>query len=371
MKKSTHKAEIVSIKLEKHNNADSLSIVRVFGYQIVVRTQDWKDGDLAAYVVPDSMVQNKDPFKFLFKPEDSPDKWQRVTIKRFRGEVSMGLLIPAPKGSKLGQDVAEKLGIIHYEPPVKGEPQDQPRFTHRQKFVKGVVFKVINLFNKYNLPTKWLYHILIKLKWISNVIPTKPPTIYVPDYDVDSIRRYSYKFIEGELVSVSEKIHGCCSSYVWNGDKLHCKSHYNWKPFDNSNVWGRTIQKYPKLIDWMKEHPDTVIFGEVYGFGVQNMTYDCIPNETKLKVFDVWKGGKYYDVEEAREMLKNTDAEWVPLLGVMPYNLEKLKEIAEQDSVLYKGLREGIVIKPTKERTDQHIGRVQLKLVSNRYLESK
>jgi len=52
---STHVVEVVKIKKENHPNADSLSIVKVRGWQCVVRTDDWEDGQLAAYIPPDSL----------------------------------------------------------------------------------------------------------------------------------------------------------------------------------------------------------------------------------------------------------------------------------------------------------------------------
>lgn len=46
-----------------------------------------------------------------------------------------------------------------------------------------------------------------------------------------------------------------------------------------------------------------------------------------------------------------------------------MEELAEGDSLIGKHMREGIVIKPAVERLDLELGRVSLKLVSNRYLE--
>ena len=37
-----------------HPNADSLSIVKVWGYEVVVRSADWAGIDRAVYIVPDS-----------------------------------------------------------------------------------------------------------------------------------------------------------------------------------------------------------------------------------------------------------------------------------------------------------------------------
>ncbi|MBM4258012.1 MAG: hypothetical protein FJ147_19230 [Deltaproteobacteria bacterium] len=62
MVKSTHRVEVVPVQLEAHPNADSLSIVRIFdGYTCCVRTADWQDGQLAAYIPPDSVVDSTRP----------------------------------------------------------------------------------------------------------------------------------------------------------------------------------------------------------------------------------------------------------------------------------------------------------------------
>jgi hypothetical protein len=59
-----------------------------------------------------------------------------------------------------------------------------------------------------------------------------------------------------------------------------------------------------------------------------------------------------------------------------PFNLEKLKALAEGPSLLARPvrgqaaqIREGVVVRPMSERTSPELGRVQLKLVSNVYLE--
>ena len=68
----------------------------------------------------------------------------------------------------------------------------------------------------------------------------------------------------------------------------------------------------------------------------------------------------------------------VPVIAPVPtpFNLEKLKALAEGPSLLARPIqgpspqiREGIVVRPMTERTSPELGRVQLKLVSNVYLE--
>ena len=39
--KSTHRVEVVPVLLTPHPNADSLSVVQVFGYSVCVKTADW------------------------------------------------------------------------------------------------------------------------------------------------------------------------------------------------------------------------------------------------------------------------------------------------------------------------------------------
>lgn len=161
--KSTHKVEIVPIVLEKHPNADSLSIVNVWGFTCIVRTDDWKGVDMGAYVPPDSIVPDRLEYDFL-------EGHRRIRVRKFRGVISMGLLMPAPRGSNIGDDVSEIMGVTHYEPPAKG--QFQPRMGPSQK-------------------------------------PVAPPAGYHPEYNVDSARRYKEVFEDGEAVWITEKVHGC------------------------------------------------------------------------------------------------------------------------------------------------------------------
>lgn len=163
MSLSTHKVEVVEINLEKHPNAELLSIVKIFGYQVVVRTDDWKDKNLGAYIPPDSLVCTDRP-EFTFLKTDGRNI-ERIKVKKLRGIISMGLLVPAPIGSYVGDDVAVELGVEHYEPPL-------PTMTGGDNS-KG------------------------------------PPLAYAPKYDVDTIRKYNRLLVDGEKVYVSEKIHGC------------------------------------------------------------------------------------------------------------------------------------------------------------------
>lgn len=61
----------------------------------------------------------------------------------------------------------------------------------------------------------------------------------------------------------------------------------------------------------------------------------------------------------------------VPLLYRGPFNLAVIKSFVDGNSVIggAKHIREGIVVKADPERVARGLGRAQLKLVSNVYLE--
>ena len=86
----THKVEIVKVSVEPHSNADRLEVCRIFGFTCCVAKGSFQDGQLAAYIQPDSVVDSTRPeFEFLSGHE-------RIKVKKLRGIVSMGLLMPGP-----------------------------------------------------------------------------------------------------------------------------------------------------------------------------------------------------------------------------------------------------------------------------------
>lgn len=76
--KSTHKVEVVPIELKPHPNADSLSIVEVFGYTVCARTEDWQNRSIGAYIPPDSVVDTNPPLG-IHVPKYDVD-----TIRRYK-----------------------------------------------------------------------------------------------------------------------------------------------------------------------------------------------------------------------------------------------------------------------------------------------
>lgn len=370
--KSTHRTEVVRIQKEKHPNADSLSLVKPWGYQVVVRTADWDDGQLAAYVVPDSVVDTSRP-EFAFLKKES-----RIKVRKFRGEWSQGLLVPAPAGAKEGDDVSDALGVTRYEPPLPGS-------AGRASLLTG------------------------------GEAASPPPGVY-PKYDLESWHRYKHIFLEGEEVEITEKLHGCSARYLFVNDQMYCGSRGEWKKeyptYDHltvdslfpqlmkrkpkpgeeplteetarkeaqdlinrvhskpvqKNLWWQALEQNSWIESWCRLNPGRCLYGEVFG-QVQDLKYGAGRGQYFFRAFDILEDGKFLDINDAHAAARGVF--WVPVLYRGPYSEAQVRVLASGPTTWTSAehCREGIVIRPVIERWHGDCGRAVLKLVSDEYLE--
>jgi len=380
--KSTHKIEIFTLtNLEKHPNADTLSITKIADteYTYVAKTEDWQNhlGKPVAWIPPDSLINpmtkgceflagerryDKDSNKI------SDGKYVRIKAKKIRNIVSYGLLIPLNDESEVSA-----LDIQHYEPP----------------------------FNMTSGKTG--------VKWISGEVAS-PPEGNFPKYDVDAFMKYAKKvFIDGELVNVTEKIHGANSRFLNKNSVVYCGSRTEWKKEfpsppkitveelinggktkeeaeliynkvvtnfkPSQNMWWKVYRESPQLQAFLANNDGFAVYGEVYG-QVQNLKYGTKPGEILFAAFDILHpNGNWLDVEQFSEMCEKYSLPRVPIIRYnMPFDFEQLVNMASGNTLIAaagKQIREGIVVKPMKERWHPALGRVCLKIVSPEYLEMK
>lgn len=361
---STHEVKVVRIEaLRPHGNADSLELTDIWGYQCVVRKGAHKVGDLLAYIEPDSMVDvSREPFKFL---DDGKGKqFQRITMRKFRGEPSYGLLVPAPEGSKEGDNVMELLGVKHYDPVAGGGHGTGPTGFKGGMSAKG-------------------------------------PELPAPEYDLENFRKFHRLFNAGENVILTEKVHGTNTRYVFDGETFHVGSHTTWKMKPGTfiktvefkdevtgeevskeltappSAYWSAVEQHPWIEAWCRSHPGMVLYGEVYGPNVQgvNFAYGKKQGEYGFAVFDVLDHGNWV---VNGEMFDNPAysvgmEETVKVLYRGPLDVEMLKKLAEEDSAYpNQKVREGVVVKlENEERRDVRHGRIALKMVSDKYLMMK
>lgn len=339
---STLKVDVCEIeRIDKHPNADLLEIISLKGkgWSVVAVKGKHKVGESVIYIPVDAILplELSDRLKCTQYLHS-----QRVKAAKLRGIVSCGLVFENDGGWTVGTDVAEIFGITKYDPP---EPmtfggqnvRENPRFHH-----------YTNIENWNNHP---------------NVIQ------------------------EGEEVVVTEKIHGTNWRATIIDDVFYIGSHHNTKKEVNESVYWQAAKKYC-IEERMREcygngDPHVIVlFGEVYG-RVQDLRYG-LPNEIALRLFDCSINGTYYDWDFFMKTLYvqagiNFDlgsypnwplVEHVPVLYQGPFTQDVLK-LAEGEAFAGGHIREGIVIRPAKERWDKSVGRVILKKINPEYLVRK
>lgn len=331
---STHEAKVVRIEtLEPHPKADKLNIAHIWGYHCVVRKDQFKVGDLACYIEPDTLLKVDRPeFSFL-KKEGSIKTHHRVRAAKYRGYPSTGLLIPVPEGFSEGDNLWEHLELERYEPEI-----------HSKAFTSGNAEKGPDLLN--------------------------------PKYDLENLKKYMRLFNEGEEVVVTPKIHGSNARYVWHENRMWCGSRTQWKVKDDHDLWWKCLAQNPWIERACKEFPDTILYGEVFGPNVQKGFHYGLKNEELgFLCFDMSYKGQWTNnhlffapFETFSRFIK-----FVPLLYKGPFDLSVIAQLAEcKEDINNAGhIREGVVVKPSFERYDVRHGRVALKYVSDQYLEKE
>ena len=358
---STLCVEICRIdNIEKHPNADKLDIAMIKGWQCVVASDSFKEGDLGLYIPIDSILPEELESKiFGTDCKVKLDKHRVRTIK-LRKVISQGLLIrPEVAGInkyKLGEDFISVLGITKYEP-----PQELPGIYGKCNKIKK---RYINSnFKKYT--------------------------------DIENIKNYTQVFKDNDDVSITEKLHGTSfragwveseANTIWKKIKkfFGLLDKYEWifgsrnvqlsyknrnKVYYDSNVYSRVSEQY-NLKD--KLDKGEVLYGEIVGHKIQSgYNYGCKEGEVKLYAYDIMRDNKYVDVCELKNVCKDRQISIVPELYLGVLNADILKECTIGKSTISpenQPIREGCVIKSIIEETSPFVGRKILKSISNDYL---
>lgn len=383
--------EVSEIRAHPDPETTSLELIFIDGFQVVVKKGHFHLGDLAYYIPPDSVVPEKEEYAFLWGNRiiegGVPEKRRRVTVRRFRGEYSEGLLMPVPgaaphgfgltdtKGEyhrlNIGDDVSDILGIYHYNPPEPGVTlqERQPKWP---RSIRG-----------------WVG--LIK-GWLKGERRERGITLDLPTYDVQNFKKISKSFVTGEWVRVTEKIHGSNARFIFKKGLIgegvmYAGSRNLWLSPKSQDVWHRALLDNPWIEAWCREYPNYCLYGEITptqkGFNYGVPMDGGQPKYIRFFLFDIRKpNGKWAEVKEYYELSQLLDKEslqdkfidsWVPLLYDGPYNYNVIKTFIDGETVIYgsKHLREGVVIKTVPERNIPGLGRAQLKIVSNKYLEEE
>lgn len=352
---STHSVPVIEVKeVLPHPNADKLEIIPVGGWRCCVQKGAFKPGDLAVYIEPDYMVPVTRPeFAFLKEPSKIDQTYARIRGKKLRGIMSFGLLIPAPVEAfsmdsiKPGDDLMSWYGIARWEPPMVSSSGATQGFTMARTDLPG------------------LDGLLSK-------------------FDIESVNNYPFVLQPNEDVIVTEKVHGANARYMWWQGEFYIGSRSHWlrdpSPEERDaghkdTAWRVAAWKFPAIEQWCAQHEGTVLYGEIYG-NIQDLKYG-LPNDVAFVAFAARDcvTGQWLDTLPLLSSCDLAGVPRVPVLATGPISIKLLDMILEEDSAIPSApdghMREGVIITPAKERHDPEIGRVSLKLISNRYWERK
>jgi RNA ligase (TIGR02306 family) len=352
---STLIVEVCAVEeIKPHPMADRVELVRVKNWWCVSGIGSFKVGDKCVYFPPDSVLSKEWTEKFGItkycgempkNPDGTRPPFMRIRAARFRGQPSFGTIqYPEDSSWEVGSSVIDYYGVTKYEPPVKIQ--------------SGEADTPVSNFHGYT--------------------------------DIENIGNYPGVFDDGEEVTFEEKIHGSnCRvgkveidgvfQYACGSNNIRRKE-FNEKG-GRSLYWMPLTDKVKELLDFLcADKYNIVMFGEIYGTGVQDLTYGM--TGTGFRGFDIAVNGRYLDYDTKIEMFKQFDIEYAPCLYRGPFSMEVLAQhtdgpttLAEPDKIgtKFKG-REGVVIRPVVERYSEKIpnfGRVILKSISVDYLERK
>lgn len=379
-KKSNHQANVVSItEILPHPDPDttSLELVTIRGYQVVVKKGQFTIGSLAVYIQPDSVVPQTEPFKFIWETYVGldgtvPVKRRRITVRKFRGQYSEGLLLPVydfpelldstltghfvERDYPVGSDVSELLGITHYVPEVDVEStKADTASAPKKKF-------------KYPKTFRGWFNFIKRYLTGGRKAATRDVSFSLPTYDVEAFKNYKGTFGEGELVVVTEKIHGSNARFIFLDGEMYAGSRTQWKARGGNDVWNKALAQNPWIENWCRNHEGYALYGEVtptqkgFDYGTKNVQFF---------LFDIRNPQGYwvsFDLYSQADLnLEEFNDHMVPVLYYGPFNLEKILPLVDGQSEVKgaKHIREGVVIKTAWERTVRGLGRVQLKVVSS------
>lgn len=351
--------EVVEVSdVQPHPDADRLDIATVKGWSVVTQRGAYKPGDHAVYFPPDSVLTPELAEKFGItqyaavlpkNPDGTRPPGYRIKAARIRGEQSFGFLAETEDPEwTVGTSLIDHYGVTKFDPPdpvesFGGAPQ-------------GDTAKDIPEFHLYT--------------------------------DIENLKNFPDAFEEGETVVITEKIHGMNARIGYlpgNEPEKYVVGSRTRRKKDPSEgarssvFWNAATEQVRAMLKDISEFFDdanVILFGEIYGAKVQDMTYGLSTQE--FRAFDISVNGKYLPYTSFNSWTLVHKVPTVPILYHGAYSSDVVKQLVDGQTTLcnpdkngkFKG-REGIVIKPITEtyKSERHRqGRKIYKVISIDYL---
>lgn len=320
--------------------ADFLQAAYVGGWPVVVKKNQFKQGDLAIFFEIDSWIP-KDIAPFLV--EGKKPKFYlgvegyRLRTTKIRGHLSQGLLLPLEgfdiKDPHIGQDLTKKLGILLWD---SAELQENEASTNSSNFPEFIP--------KTSLPR------------IQNIFHTS---------------KFRQKTSLFTSYQVTEKLEGSSITFYQTFDEDGspvfgvCSKNVDLQRTDTNAYW-QAATKYGVEQKLRTLGLSVAIQAELIGPGIQKNIYN-LPDQ-QIRVFSVYSitQSRYLPPRFAKTLCDNLELPYVPILNDNYHfpdaRLEDILFAVNGISKLGKNvLREGLVFKSQD-------GSHSFKAISNEYL---
>lgn len=322
-------------------NADAIVCAVVDGWEVVVRKDEYNEGDKVVFCEIDSWIPTTlAPFltsKGHFPRTFNGVEGERLKTVKLRGQISQGLILPLEVLGQCGisytdtdEDLAPRMGIQKWEKPMS------PKLAG---MAKG------------NFPA------------------------FIPKTDQERVQNLAKKLplltLEPNIFEATEKLEGT-SMTVYRNDGYNgvCSRNLDLKQSEGNLYWEVALRECIHQKLEAHEVDNVAIQGELIGPGIQGNIYNLDRHE--FRVFDVialdGPGKHEYLKPWAREAFCDAmGLEQVPVVfndvTLFGVDLQGILALAEGKSVLnLKTEREGLVFRNVSN------GSISFKVISNRYL---
>lgn len=328
-------AQIVKVdKIEAVEGADRIQAAHVLGWELVVKKDEFRPGDLAIYFSIGSILD-------VTNPNTSFLEGKPLRTKKIRGIISQGLLGPLtwlkdygvdPANVKEGDDVTAKMQVKKWVPIDEKEIYSAETDNERAPF-----------------------------PW------------YVPRTDEERIQnmtRHLQKFADQPIV-LTQKFDGTSCTYVYSQDKFMTCSRNNvlLRETEMSRPYLEIAKRYDLAVKMAGLKRNLAIQGEIIGPKINANRHKT--NEIEYYVFNVYDidAKLYLGYDDIMDITQKLGLKMVDLVyrGIMKsewLNVKTLLELANAQKYSTGQIAEGLVLK-----LDQKAGpKLSCKIISNNYL---
>jgi RNA ligase (TIGR02306 family) len=316
-------------KISPIMGADNIVCARVDGWEVVIRKNEFNEGDLCVYCEIDSKLPKDNPsFAFL--------KSKKIKTIKLKGQISQGICFPMtilPGGCyEVGQDVSEILGIEKYETPLPAQLAGK---------IKGY-------------------------------FPG-----FIPRTDEERVQNIPHIIEEyaGTILYITEKLDGSSITvYIKDGKFGVCSHNLELKIDDPDNFRNTFFQTAIRLDLENKIKQlgfNVVLQGELVGPGIQKNVLALKEHDIYFyNVFDI-DTKRYLDKNDFVNTIRSLGLKTVPILDniLLNHSVHNLVDMSfDRSKINPKVHREGIVLRPLNEMWIDGFGRFSFKVINPQYL---